>query len=357
MRLLMMAPVALIALVWGSAPLRAAPVPEKGSAGTRVSAKDADPKQQKDDLTEDTKTDDIARRFAGSTLSMNTGANLNVFVPGLQQTRNPTVDSRLFFAPRYAFREDLSLGARIGFELEWTNSDWTQRVREPKLSDLIFDLGYTGLPDLFFGTKPRLGARLLVPTSDMSRAATMLPSPGISAGLARPFEGVLGGTVTLDASGMYMHNFFSSSTGRVDGDFPYARQCFGGSTNCVNQLGGEANVHDVLAWTLSASGQWGIVTPTVMLQISHRFPYAFRDLEGVARDPERPSVRMGSYLSAGVEVAMTPWMTGQFGYSLGRNLISGSGGYGNPLFDRYQDMRLNLGLSMSLDRFYSALAK
>lgn len=300
----------------------------------------------------------IAKRFAGSQLFIQTSANLNVFVPDLQLTRNETVDTSLTFLPRFDLGAGLQLRGRIGLAYEFTNSDFTARTNEVLLSDTTLQLFYRKLPALPWGTRWQVAAQVSFPTSKISQAQTNIITPGVLAQAFHGFSDVLGGAVLLMATGAYSRPLYESTTPRTTEALPYTRQCFSvADVTCSRQSSGLANVRDNLTWSSILLGTWGAWSPAVFFRMSHQFPYAFRDLPGVEDDPAGGNdVRVLTTFAAWVDYSANSWLTLEVGYSMARNILSAQGDIGNPVFDEFQDMRLYLAANVGLDRFYRALS-
>ncbi|MCK6548943.1 hypothetical protein L6R52_24070 [Myxococcota bacterium] len=299
-------------------------------------------------------SDDVASRFAGSVLVAQLSANLNVFDAALQLTQNPTVDSLLLFAPRYHVADWLFVRARLSLAYELTDSDVTTKRHELELGDGVLGATFTGIPSVL-GAKATLGAQLTLPLSKVSRAKTLLLGPAVVVGVSRELRDVVGGTLSLKATGSYARPIYGSITPRLVDERPYAPQCHGGATDCFDQLSGAANVRDALSWGLAGAGVWGPISVNLTFDLAHQFPYPFSELEGVLPSDDAPSVRMISSTSLGVTYALTDVVGVELSYSMMRNLIAGDGTWGNPFYDRYQDMRLNVGATLDLERFYDAL--
>lgn len=297
---------------------------------------------------------DVISRFAGSVLVGQLSANLNVFDASLQLMQNPTVDSALLLLPRYKVADWLSLRGRFSIAYEFTDEDSSTYAHEAQLADGMVGAMFTGIPELF-GVKSAVGAQVVLPFSKASRGKTLYFSPGLVAEVGREVKDVAGGTLAFKASGVYSRPVWGSVTPRVLDEPVYAPHCFGGVGECSDQLSGAANVRDALSWTLVGSGTWGKVSATLAFNVVHQFPYQFSDLPGVTRDATRPDVRNLTSASLAIGYEVTEWVGAELSYSMTRNLIEGDGTWGNPIYDRNQDMRLGLGASLDLERFYRAL--
>jgi hypothetical protein len=275
-------------------------------------------------------------RFEGSELRLITEANVNAFAPKLQHTRNETVESSILLRPRFDAGNDISIRGRLALSYEWTNSDTTTDLHEPVLSDLELEVLWKGVPKLV-GIETSIGVSTIFPTSKVSRARTMYFAPGVLLAIRRPFS-LFSGELELALGGSYHRPVYRYTTPNLADPPPYAPQCFGGGVGCLAQGSGVANVRDRLDWRASITGDWFGVSPGILFEASHQLPYAIGD----------QAVRVLTFFSFWISYAPLDWLGIELGYAMERNIISGSGGYGNPFFDRYQDMRLYLSLSFTL---------
>ena len=290
------------------------------------------------------------RPFAGSQVFLQTSMFTGTVLKAQQQYSNPTVDQSVFLQPRYALNKDWQLRGRVVFTYEYTNADNTTTKHEPRFSDTSVQLMYRGIP-AFKGIKPLVGVSLAVPTSPESRARTMLVNPGLSVQLAKTFEHVLGGEVTLLGGLSYSHPLYRFTTPGTRDQTPYAFQCYGATSSCDGQLTGTANASDSISWTALVSGDWGKWSPALFFLGAHQWAYTFSDLPGVTRLEDHTSVRQTTYFSAWLDYNFNSWFTAEGGYFMQRNVLSDDGKYGNPFFDRYQDTRVYVGFNFNVDSF------
>ncbi len=96
-------------------------------------------------------------------------------------------------------------------------------------------------------------------------------------------------------------------------------------------------------------------TPGATFQMTHVVPYAFRDLEGVGRLDDRTEARSFTYFSTWVSHGLFELMDVEVGYYLRRKILAGDGRFGNPLWDRYQDMRIYLSVGLDVASVAKAL--
>ena len=83
--------------------------------------------------------------------------------------------------------------------------------------------------------------------------------------------------------------------------------------------------------------------------------YSFKDLSGVARIDDPTSFRQSTYFGAALDYQITPWLAGEVGYQMLRNVLDGDGKIGNPFYSAYQDsMRVYLGTNVLLDKLFLA---
>ncbi|MFO0628709.1 MAG: hypothetical protein U0325_24250 [Polyangiales bacterium] len=245
--------------------------------------------------------------------------------------------------------------AGLDFRYEFTNSDSTGRINEPRFGDPFVDLWITGIPAVG-PLKVWVAPRLQFPVSPESRAATTILTTGLVLQAAVGVEHFLGGDLTLIAQGTYTHTFNQYTTPATQTDF--RPTCFTpGDTSCYGQVSGVSNVSDVLAWALIVAPSWGIWSPGLFFRMSHAFPYSVRSLEGLSNVGEAPSrVRQSTFFAAWLDVNPNPWFTVEVGYSMGRNLLRADGQIGNPIWDEAQDMRLYVSTVFTVDKLYQALA-
>jgi len=305
------------------------------------------------------------RRWSGSAITGYTSMTTATVFKGQTQYNDPTVDSSIWLMPRYNINEAFQLRGRIIFSYEYTNSDTTVTKNEPRFSDTSVQLVYRKLPE-FATIKPLVGIQVAAPTSPESRARTMIFSPGALAGLSKTFKHVGSGQIDVAVSTVYSHPIYQSENAEVRGQRPYALQCAGG-TDCQDLLSGTLNPSDTLSYTLSVGGKWGKWSPSLYFLGASQWVYHPNDDATVPiaggqqvspidpPDFERSSVRQSGYFAASVDYEFLPWLTGEVGYSLYRNILTEDGKYGNPIWDRYQDMRVFIGATVDPDEFIHSL--
>jgi hypothetical protein len=296
------------------------------------------------------------RPFAGSSLYNQNSVTTGTLFRGQQQYANSTVESTLFILPRYAINEAFQLRARLVVAYEYTNSDSTTYRNEPLLSDTGLSLFYRKLPK-FAGIQPALAANVALPTSKVSRARTLVFTPGATLQLARPFEHFLGGEAMLLANTTYSHPIYQSRNPEVaDPRPPGAFACVGGN-NCQDLLSGTMNPSDILSYSLIAEAEWGKWSPAVMYLGASQWVYkpteAINPIDGTPVGSPAgfspTSVRQTHYVSAWLDYNFNSWFTGEVGFWNAVAGINGGGERSNLLFDRYQDTRVYLGCSVQLD--------
>jgi len=290
-----------------------------------------------------------------SLVNFTVSANLNTFAPALQLTPNRTVDMSLSLRPRFTLSRMFQIRAGLDLNYEFTNSDSTTTINEPRFSDPFVDLWVTGIPAVG-PLKTWVAGRLSFPVSAESRAQTRIITTGLLFQAALGIEHFLGGDLTLIANAVYTHNFNEYSTSETRTAFRPA--CYGGpaDTGCANQLSGAANASDVLSWALIVAPSWGIWSPGLFFRMQHVFPHAFSDVSGVSNvGVAPPRVRQTTFFAAWLDVNPNPWFTLEVGYSMGRNILGADGRYGNPIWDENQDMRLYVSTVFTIDKLYQAI--
>ncbi len=301
------------------------------------------------------KKDEWIDKWAGSSFFTQASANLNVFFPKLQQTRNPTVEQWSSLSPRYAITKDWQLRGRIVATYEYTNSDETARRNDFRISDTTLQLFYRGIPTFLHGTKVAPALGVAIPTSPESRARSMVLSPSLAVQVAHNFEHVLGGALTLIGTASYAHPFYRYTTGGIQGDPQYPMHCYSADGACSSQLSGTANTADTFSWVIIASGEWGKFSPGVLFWMTHARPYEFKDQPGVDRLADRTALRQSTYFGAWLDYQVNDWLTPEVGYQFSRSVLDANGSYGNPIFSQYQDMRVYVGFNVGLDSLYKSV--
>lgn len=292
-------------------------------------------------------------------LNVSFSANVNTFNPGMQLTRNETVDMSISLRPRFTLSRMFQVRAGLDLSVEFTNSDSTTTLREPRFGDPFVDLWVTGIPavgPVKFWVAPRLS----FPVSPESRAQSRILTTGLILQAAVGVEHFLGGDLTIIANGTYLHNFNEFETpGLRPESFEnrgYTPACFI-DPGCTQQLSGLANVSDVMGWSLILAPSWGIFSPGLFFRMQHVFPYTFADLPGSSPGVQNPNrVRNNTFFAAWLDVNPNPWFSFEVGYSMGRNLLRADGTYGNPIWDPEQDMRLYVSTVFTLDKLYQVLS-
>jgi hypothetical protein len=301
------------------------------------------------------------RPFAGSSLLISHSMSTATVFRSQQPDYNPSVEGALWLLPRYAISKDFQLRMRAIVNFEYTNSDSTTRQNEPLLSDTTFDLFYRGIPAIAT-IKPAIALNVGLPTSKVSRARTMIFSPGATLQLVKGIEQFLGGSATIMSTVAYSHPVYASRSAEVvDPRPPGSFQCAGGSA-CSDLLAGTLNTSDTLSYSLMFSPQWGHFSPGILYRGANQWTYEPREVrtsdlgqpglrdEVITSGQEAPrNVRQTHFFSAWVDYNFTSWVTGEIGYQMARNVLDADGSVGNPIFSRYQDTRAYLSFSFQLD--------
>jgi hypothetical protein len=309
------------------------------------------------------------RPFAGTQLYATTSATTSTFFKNQTQYNNPTVSQAIWFLPRYTINDAFQVRGRMIFSYEYTNSDDTVTRNEPRFSDTTLQLFYRKIPAVL-GIKPQIAANLGLPTSPESRARTMAIAPGATLQLSKVVEHVLGGELLFLNFYSYSHPIYRSQNPEVRTPAPYAFQCAGGSNGCQDLLSGVQNPSDTLAYAFLVTGEWGKFSPALYYLGASQWTYSppnsttYADVVPGVNDtrvipgstPQGPNaVRQTSYFSAWLDYNVNSYFTAEVGYWLSRSVLAGDGKYGNPFFDRYQDMRVYLGANFNVDNFVKAL--
>lgn len=115
------------------------------------------------------------RTFAGTSVYWNNDFTARSLDKNYDYTWNPNYTMGFGFAPVWNVSDDFSLSSDIGFQVELTNSDFSNKKNEVFFSDVPINANYahafTINDDVKFKTGLDLG--LVLPTSRMSRYSTM----------------------------------------------------------------------------------------------------------------------------------------------------------------------------------------
>jgi len=302
------------------------------------------------------------RPWAGTNIFAITTMSTGTVFQGQNQDYNPTVDSQIYFLPRFAISDAFQLRARMIFTYEWTNSDTTVTRNEPRFSDTTVSLFYRKIPEIpGIGVKPMIAVNAGLPTSPESRARTLIVNPGATLQLSKAFEHVLGGEVMMISGLTYFHPMYRYTTPELSGSgYGYQPQCMGG-TGCGAQLTGAMNPSDTMGYSLIITGEWGKWSPAVAYFGNSQWAYSPKEVKyngnDVTPDGFTPSsgVRQTSYFTGWLDYNVNAWLTAEVGYQFERRLLNGNGAYGNPFFDRNQDMRVYIGANFAIDNILKSL--
>jgi hypothetical protein len=306
------------------------------------------------------------RPWANSSIYSVVSMTTPTIFKGQQQYNDPTVDSSIWFLPRYSINDAWQVRGRLIFNYEFTNSDTTVTNNEPRFSDTSLQLVYKKIPAVA-GIKPQVFVQAAAPTSPESRARTLIFSPGAGFILSRSFEHIPGdGELDLVANMAYSHPIYQGTNPTVRGTRPYALQCAGGTT-CSDVLSGSMNPSDIIIYAGTISATWGKFTPALFYLGSSQWVYHPADAQvpiaggqtvsaSAPADFSRSSVRQTSYFSAWLDYEVNSWLTPEIGYSLSRTILTEDAQYGNPFWDRYQDTRVFLGANVNVDALIDKMA-
>ncbi len=305
------------------------------------------------------------RPFAGSAAFLQQSMTTGTVFKGQTQDWNPTVESSLFLLPRYAINDAFQLRGRVIVSYEETNADSTTYNHEPQLSDTTLSLFYRKLPKLPGDIQAAAALNVGLPTSKLSRARTMVFSPGATLQLVRGFENILGGEMMLLGSATYTHPIYSSRNPEVvDPRAPGAFTCVGGN-NCSDLLSGTMNTSDSLSYALLVSMEWGKWNPALYYLGASQWAYTPTDVKNpyavdgsnVGRPAgfEPTSVRQTHYFSAWLDYNFNTWLTGEVGFWNATSALNGDSTRANPFWNKYADTRVYLGASFQLDNLVKAI--
>lgn len=303
------------------------------------------------------------RPFAGSSMTLMTSTTTNTIFRGQTQYANPTVESTLFLTPRYAINEAFQLRARLLVSYEYTNNDSTTYQHEPMLSDTNIQLFYRKIPKLPLGIQPAVALNAGLPTSKLSRARTLVFTPGATLQLAKGIEHFFGGEAMILGTITYSHPIYQSRNPEVSDPRPSTTlSCVGGG-NCGDLLSGTLNPSDTLSYLLVFAPEWGHFSPGVAYLGGHQWVYSPKEVanpvdgSAIGRPDgfEPTSVRQSHYVSAWLDYNINSWLTGEVGFWNSVSAINGGGTRSNVIFDRYQETRVYLSGVVQLDNLVKAV--
>lgn len=323
--------------------------------------------------------------WADTSLYAQTSFSTTTIAPQQQLTQSSTVESWFLFQPRIALHKNWQLRGRATLSYEWTDTANTATTtkNEPMFGDTIISLFFRGIPEIpKTGIKTSAGFNLGLPTSKLSWARRMIVTPGLTLAFAKNFEKVLGGSVSLAASGSFSHPFYTHTTAApINSSVGYSQQTApfagGGSASTEGALTGfafgSASPENVLSFIFNVSAEWelpkkwGTISPMAVMFWTNSWKYTFSDvpLSGVTgtnvggnvpRLGDRTNFAQSTYFNLAVDWSPNKWFTVEGGYYMFRNLIGEDGKLHNPFFDDMQDMRLYLAANFTLDQLYMAIS-
>jgi hypothetical protein len=302
------------------------------------------------------------RPFAGSALFITSSMTTGTVFKGQTRDWNPTAEANLWLLPRYAINDAFQLRGRAIVSYEYTNSDVTTYRNEPQLSDTTVQLFYRKIPKLPLGIQPAVAFNAGIPTSKLSRARTMVFTPGATLQLAKPFEKILGGEGLILGSVIYSHPIYQSRNAEVvDPRPPGALSCVGGN-NCSDLLSGTLNPSDTLSYSLLLSMEWGNWNPALFYSGGSQWTYKPKEVSYGDKPVGRPegfeptSVRQTHYFSAWVDYNVNSWLTAEVGFWNSTSALNAAGQRANIVFNRLGgDTRVYLGASIQLDNLVKTI--
>ena len=272
--------------------------------------------------------------------------------PSAEPDYNPSYVMSWSFNPRYYLYDRLSARLSFSIDQELTNSDSTQDIYEPVVSDL--SLGFMYAP---FYTIPVVDIRMAggvtfgFPTSKASQARTLYFSLTPSLSLSRTFD-VLGG-LELSYGFRYRKNF-NKYTGSVSEDtlFPCPSnladrtECFNmGSRNASMSFSNTFSVQIYWIERLYTAVQVGVVN-TLLYPVA---PAEVDTLGGTVdiRESSDNTDHRGS-MSYAIEVGYDAfdYLSFALGVSTVNSQLRDDGDYWAPFFNRYSSIYFDVALSV-----------
>lgn len=326
-----------------------------GSAGTSA-APSTTPQADQPPAEKKKPSMTIYDRLAGSSFYTLTGTSIGTLFKGYQPDYNPTVYTYGLLAPRFAITKAWQLRARGGFNIEYTDADTTKYRNEFELLDTTVQLFYRGIPAIGGMLKLTPFAQVTLPTSKASRARTMIFTPGIGLQAAVGIEHFLGGEAIALAMFTYTRPIYKYQTPGVE-EQPYQPACFGGN-DCGGQAMGMRNARDTYSTSVIFAPSWGKIAPGAWFLLANQVAYkGSAAAQSTLPNGQEPSnSRVSTFFALWLDYELNDWLTPEIGYQQQRNLRSDDGGYGNPIFSKYQQQTLYIGANVQLDSLLKKIA-
>lgn len=316
------------------------------------------------------------RTFAGTSVYWNNDFTARSLDKEYDYSWNPNYTMGFGFSPVWNITGDLRLSTDIGFQVELTNSDFSNKKNEVFFNDVPVNLGYTRTfpinDDVKFRTGLDLG--LMLPTSRMSRYTTMYTALKIGTQATFVFPNVLEG-LSLGWKPSFTKYFFESQNPRP-GENP-----LDGAPLPDTERASSAT-YQALAYSSSINPTWrvsnglnlrlGLVsTLSFGFGYTHNYTYKYAPTEfdtsddGLCTDPEGcTGPRDTGHNERGI---FSHAFTYNLGYGLpapldmlslslgaltATNQLAPDGQYQTPFFNR--ETVINFGISIDIDTLITA---
>ncbi|MFO0626146.1 MAG: hypothetical protein U0325_11060 [Polyangiales bacterium] len=278
----------------------------------------------------------------GSRVGVTLFADVSIFVPStLAAHRTLSVDA--IAAPRFWLGRGVQLRAAFGMTALVSNAE-TTAATPVFLSDLSVTLWHHGVPR-FGDFYPAFAAGLRAPTSEASRAQTMVVGTDLGAQLVwwRPVDAV---SWFARASLWWSHDVFQYTTPLLR--TAWRPPCFAASVTDDGCTGARViTAVGAVSWSLLFAPRWRWISPGVSFGMSHAY------VAGTGATPSIAALTR-THFAAWVEFIPHAVFSVLLSYAVGRPLLDAGGGVGNPLgSDAYPGV-LGLAVTFRIDALADA---
>lgn len=299
-------------------------------------------------------------RFVGSQVFVSTYTTGQTLFSSEYLSSNDTVGTSVFMAPRFQLTQDLQLRANLGFEYEFTNSDFSTRENQLIWYDALLQLVY--FRAVGHGLSFNFTGDIGLPLSKASQAMGRYLSLGAQLLVVQQLPKMLGGKFTLLGGTRYREWLAERNT--VDSESRPSQgptRCYGGGVGACGhgQISGYS-VRRQVGLNAAVVGQWGLWQPGVSLGLNLGFlhstqadAYSEQDASGreiVLRDTPSNDLRTGTSFRVWLDRTLLSWLVAEVSYSYVRARIRNQNGHiGTPFGGKDYPMTLAASLIVRVD--------
>lgn len=277
----------------------------------------------------------------GSRATVSLLADLPLPASSLRLTGGPWVVVDSVLAPRFWLGRGFQLRAAFALTAFLTNAD-TTRGTDVYASDVSTALWFHGAPR-FGDFYPAFSAGLRFPTSEASRARTMVVGTDLGAQLVW-WRGAEELTWFARGSLAWAHDFMQyTSTPVRTSPFPLCTSATGGDCSATPTL----FTAGAVSWSLLFAPRWNWISPGITYGMSHAY---------VVGDGRAPSVASltSTRFAAWVEFIPHAVFSVMLSYAVSRALVDARGNVNNPLGSDTYPGTVGLTLALRLDAIVDA---